>query len=509
MSSSIKNILFILTFVILLPISIFTAMEISTLNENEEVLDKVYRKQLDGLVFSVNQYSADLFDYYVRQIDFEGRQLTVNSYVDSAFLQQNLAIEGIALEKDDRIIFSSLGRDNNISFTETQLDSLMTSNSALIERLKRYREAGYQKPEPIGQLNADGTLLSLSLIIVGSGNPCILFFNPILFIEDLLAPKIQEISDQNLDVSVKHLPSNTFVYSQREEDDRTTQKSVLPLFPNYEIAVSLKGESIESLISYRTKRNIISLVSLVSLIIIGAILVIRNLRREIQLSKAKADFVANVSHEIRTPLALISMFNETLLLGRVPSEEKKHEYYEIISKETSRLRNIINKILSFSQIDAEKKVFNFISIDPKKEIEEVINSYSYHLKDKGFTYELDLDSSDIQLKADKEAFVEVIINLVDNAIKYSPEEKFLRIKSFKKGNQYVIEVADKGMGIVRNKQQQVFEKFYRVTGGNIHDTKGTGLGLSLVAGIMEAHGGKIELESKPGEGSTFSLYFEL
>lgn len=509
MSSSIKNILFILTFVILLPISIFTVMEISTLNENEEVLDKVYRKQLDGLVFSVNQYSADLFDYYVRQIDFEGRQLTVNSYVDSAFLQQNLAIEGIALEKDGQMIFSSLGRDNNIAFSKNRLDSLVTSNSQLIERLKRYRDAGYQKPEPIGQIMAGGTLLSMSLIVVGNGNHCILFFNPTLFIEDLLAPKIQEIADQNLDVTVKHLPTNTFVYSQREEDDRTTQSSTLPLFPNYEISVSLKGESIEGLIAFRTKRNIISLISLVSLIVIGSILVIRNLRREIQLSKAKADFVANVSHEIRTPLALISMFNETLLLGRVPTEERKHEYYEIISKETTRLRNIINKILSFSQIDADKKIYTFISLDPKQEIEEVLNSYSYHLKEKGFTYDLDLDPSKVQLRADKEAFVEVIINLVDNAIKYSPEEKYLNIKSFHKQNHYVIEVADKGMGIARSKQEQVFEKFYRVTGGNIHDTKGTGLGLSLVSGIMEAHGGKIELDSKPGEGSTFRLYFEL
>ena len=509
MSSSIKNILFILTFVILLPISIFTVMEISTLNENEEVLDKVYRKQLEGLIFSVNQYSADLFDYYVRQIDFEGRQLTKNSYVDSAFLQQNLAIEGIAIEKDGEMTFSSLGRENNISFSTSQLDDLIKSNSQLIERLKRYRDAGYQKPESIGQIGANGTLLSMSLIVVSEGDPCILFFNPILFIEDLLAPKIQEIADQNLDVTVRHIPSNTFVYSQNVTEDRTTQSSTLPLFPNYEISVSLKGESIESLIKFRTQRNIISLISLVSLIVIGAILVIRNLRREMQLSKAKADFVANVSHEIRTPLALISMFNETLLLGRVPTEEKKHEYYEIISKETTRLRNIINKILSFSQIDADKKIYKFTSINPKAEIEEVINSYSYHLKEKGFTYDLDLNQSDIQLQADKEAFVEVIINLIDNAIKYSPEEKYLSIKSVQKQKNYVIEVADKGMGIHRDKQGQVFEKFYRVTGGNIHDTKGTGLGLSLVSGIMVAHGGKIELDSKPGEGSTFRLYFEL
>lgn len=498
-----------LTFVIILPIAIFTGIEISTLNENEEVLDNVYRKQLDGLIFSVNQYSADLFNYYVRQIDFEGRQLTKNSYVDSAFLQQNLAIEGIAIEKEGKMIFSDLGRSNNISFSTERLNTLISSNNSLIERLKRYQEAGYQKPESIGQVEVNGTLMSMSLIIVDEGRPSILFFNPVHFIEDLLAPKIQEIADQNLDVSVKHLPSNTFVYSQREEDDRTTQRSVFPLFPNYEIAVTLKGESIQSLIAYRTNRSIISLVALVFLIILGTVLVIRNLRKEMLLSKAKADFVANVSHEIRTPLALISMFNETLLLDRVGSEKKKHEYYEIISKETSRLRNIINKILSFSQIDADKKSYKFDLLDPKKEIEEVLNSYSYHLQEKGFSYELELDPSETILKADKEAFVEVIINLIDNAIKYSKEEKYLSIKSYQKQKKYIIEVSDKGIGIERGKQQQVFEKFYRVTGGNIHETKGTGLGLSLVASIMQAHGGKVELDSKLGQGSTFRLYFEI
>lgn len=505
MSASIKNILLVLTFVIILPISIFTIMEISTLNENEEVLEKVYREQLDGIIFSINQYSGDIFSFYLNQIEIEWVKSNQQSLVDSSFIQQNLSIAAIGLLSQEGIFLSNL--NDGLSLKTSKVDSIFNANTPLIERLKRYKETSYIKPEPLGQINIDGQTLSVIMVVIGEDAPCVVLLDPVLFIENLLAPKMQEIATQDLDIAVRYTPTGTDVYSNHEVETGIIQGRELWLLPNYELRVSLRGESIEELIAYRTKRNLISLVLLLLMIVVGFILVLRNLRREMQLSKAKADFVANVSHEIRTPLALISMFNETLLLDRVPSEEKKKEYYEIISKETSRLKNIINKILSFSQIDAEKKIYNFVSIDPNREIEEVINSYSYHLKNKGFEYHLDLTAQSSQIQADKEAFVEVIINLIDNAIKYSTDTKYVLVRSFIDGSNFIIEVVDKGVGIDRANQQHVFEKFYRVNGGNIHNTKGTGLGLSLVAGIMHAHSGKIELESKPGEGSTFRLYF--
>jgi two-component system phosphate regulon sensor histidine kinase PhoR len=491
-----------------MPISVFTVMEISSLNENEELLEDIYREQLDAIIFSINQYSGDLFSVYTNQVEIEWARSGNTSLVDSVFFNQNFAVYGIAVKKKEEYLTTNLPLSQPYLKTHF-LDSILEANESLIERITRYKQANYAKPEPLGSIQMNGQLLNVIMVIIGKESPALFFINPILFVEDLLGPKIQEIATQNIDISVKYLPSDSIIYQNGDEFVGIVQSRNLWLLPEYEIGVSLRGQSVEELIAYRTRKNIISLVLLILLIVFGFILVIRNLKREMLLSKTKSDFVANVSHEIRTPLSLISMFNETLMLGRVKDEAKKKEYYEIISKETSRLKNIVNKILSFSQIDADKKSYHFVEISPNEEIKEVWNSYSYHLENKGFEYFLELEESNTTIKADKEAFVEIIINLIDNAIKYSKDTKHLLLKSYTKENHFVVEVQDKGIGIESNKKAHVFEKFYRVTGGDLHDSKGTGLGLSLVAGIMDAHGGKVVLDSKLGKGSTFKLIFPI
>lgn len=492
---------------ILLPIAAFTTWEVSKLNENEQVLEEVYREQLSSIIFSINQYSADLFDFYMNQVDFNWSQTWGQTFVDSTFLQQNLAIEGIAIVKKGNVYISDFDKRLELNVSKQQIDSILKQNQAITDRLIRYKEIGYMKSEPLGQLKVDASFLSLNLVIIGKNTPCIVMVNPVSFVEDLLAPKIQEIANQKLEVRVTHLPTGNPIYTMLGGGDGILEKGTLSLFPDYEIGVSLKAKSVDDIIQSRTTQNILTLALLILVVVFGLILVIRNLKKEMQLSKTKADFIANVSHEIRTPLSLISMFNETLLMGRVQTEEKKNEYYEIISKETVRLKNIVNKILSFSQIDADKKNYEFKAINPSEVVAEVMNSYSYHLEANGFSFDVEQLNPDIIIEADKEAFIEVLINLIDNAIKYSEKEKYLGLRSAQEGDEFIVEIMDKGIGIPANKKAQVFEKFYRVEDSNVHNTKGTGLGLSLVSGIVKAHGGRIELESKLGVGSTFKLYF--
>ncbi len=503
MSSALKNSILILALAVLLPISIFTVVEIASLNENEKMLEQVYREQLDGIIFSINQYGADLFDFYIQQVDYTYEQGGAEALMQPGAIEGNLAIEFIALKNNENTFLIDLNEPDDLKALDT--DSVFNTHPQLIERLIRYKEADYIKQEILGNISLSNQTLQVNLIIVGENTPCLVFLNPVTFIEDLLAPKIQQITTQVINVSIDDTLSNNIIYQSENLPEGIIQTGSLVKTPSCNINVSLEAASVTDLIAYRTKRNLIALSAMVSIIIIGMILIIRNLRKEMQLNKAKADFVANVSHEIRTPLALISIFNETLLLGRV-KEEKKKEYYEIISKETSRLKNIVNKILSFSQIDANKKSYNFSRINPDHKVNEVINSYSYHLSEKGFEYEIKLNGNG-EINADEEAFAEVIINLIDNAMKYSNEEKFIRIGSFVEGNTYQLSIEDKGMGIDSKHQKSIFEKFYRVEGGDVHNTKGTGLGLSLVSEIVKAHGGSIEVVSKPGEGSTFILKF--
>src|SRR5690606_14061368 len=148
-----------------------------------------------------------------------------------------------------------------------------------------------------------------------------------------------------------------------------------------------------------------------AILIVGVFFAYRNIKKEVRLAKIKSDFVSNVSHEIRTPLALISMFAETLQMDRVKSEEKKQEYYTIISQETNRLAGIVNKILNFSQIEAGKINFTFEKVDINAVVADVMRSYEFHLNNLGFTYTFKPGKDLLQIHGDKEAITEAIINL--------------------------------------------------------------------------------------------------
>jgi two-component system phosphate regulon sensor histidine kinase PhoR len=235
----------------------------------------------------------------------------------------------------------------------------------------------------------------------------------------------------------------------------------------------------------------------------------KNIRSEIELARIKSDFVSNVSHELRTPLALINMFAETLSMGRIKTEEKRNEYYGIIHQEADRLSKIVNKILSFSKLEADKWKFNFAKTDLNLLAANIYNSYKYHLRQTGFEFILEQYDGTLEADLDSEAVSESLINLIENAVKYSDAMKHIIIRTGRTDNRVFIEVEDRGTGIAPEEQTKIFEKFYRGDNGNVHNTKGTGLGLALVKHIVNAHKGEIKLKSKLGEGSVFRLLFPL
>jgi signal transduction histidine kinase len=237
----------------------------------------------------------------------------------------------------------------------------------------------------------------------------------------------------------------------------------------------------------------------------GLILVYSNVRRELHLSRLKSDFVANVSHELKTPLALIRLFAETLELGRVPSEEKARQYYRVINKESQRLTQLINNILDFSRIDAGRKEYRFGPTDVGRIVNEVLEAYRFQIEQQGFTLEVHVADDLPEVFADKEALGQALLNLVNNAIKYSRDDKYLRLDVRREGDKILLSVTDRGIGVAKGEQKKIFEKFYRAENSLVHETKGSGLGLALVQHIMQAHGGSVEVESAPGKGSTFTL----
>lgn len=241
----------------------------------------------------------------------------------------------------------------------------------------------------------------------------------------------------------------------------------------------------------------------------GLFLVYSNMQREAHLARLKSDFVANVSHELKTPLALIRLFAETLELGRVQSGEKTQQYYRVINKESHRLTQLINNILDFSRIEAGRKEYRFAPTDVAHVVREVLEAYRFPIEQQGFALEVEVAPDLPEVDVDKEALGQALINLVNNALKYSRDDKYLRIEVKQSGDRLLLSVTDRGIGVAKFEQDKIFEKFYRAEDSLVHETKGSGLGLALVKHIMDAHGGQVELSSVPGKGSTFTLSLPL
>ena len=281
------------------------------------------------------------------------------------------------------------------------------------------------------------------------------------------------------------------------------------VFPGLTLGIKFQGTSMEALGRTWVQRGFLTLGVLSLLLVGGLVLTYRSVSKEVALARLKSDFVSNVSHELRTPLSLIRLYAETLELGRIKGQTKVEEYYRIIRTESERLTALINNILDFSRIEAGRKEYDFRQTDLAELVSNTLDTYRGQIDEHGFTFEQSIDSSIPPVQVDQEAIARSLVNLVNNALKYSDTEKFLGVKLYRADGALKLEVVDRGIGIARNEQSKIFEKFYRAGNPLVHNTKGSGLGLSLVRHIAHAHGGEVEVESTPGKGSTFTLTLPL
>jgi signal transduction histidine kinase len=191
-------------------------------------------------------------------------------------------------------------------------------------------------------------------------------------------------------------------------------------------------------------------------------------------------------------------------MGRLTSPQKYQEYYQIIRKESERLTSLINNILDFSRIEAGRKEYDFRETDLRELVCNTIDSYRYQIEQNGFTLEEKIDPVP-PVRIDREAIARSLVNLVNNALKYSQDQKFIGVNLYRYNGSVKLEVIDHGIGIPAPEQGKIFEKFYRVGDPLVHNTKGSGLGLSLVRHIVHAHGGEVSVDSTPGQGSKFTI----
>ena len=278
--------------------------------------------------------------------------------------------------------------------------------------------------------------------------------------------------------------------------------------PGLVLAIKMRGTTLQAISDKFARTSFMILGGLSLVLAFGLWLTYHNVSREMALARLKSDFVSNVSHELRTPLSLIRLYAETLEMGRLKSPEKFQEYYQIIRKESERLTALINNILDFSRIEAGRKEYDFRETDLRELVSNTLESYRYQIEQHGFTLEENIDPVP-PLRVDREAMARSVVNLVNNALKYSQDRKYIGVSLYRENGSVKLEVIDHGIGIPQKEQEKIFEKFYRVGDPLVHNTKGSGLGLSLVRHIAHAHGGEVSVDSAPGRGSKFTLTLPL
>jgi two-component system phosphate regulon sensor histidine kinase PhoR len=509
-NSPLKKVGLLIVVVILLPVLVFSAFEIGSYRQNEKVIQEIYRNQLDAILFSINQYSDDVMANLASRLEntmnsgWPDEQQTVQ-----VMSEMQAAVCMAVYDKDLSFLTILPDTENMLSLTPGIYDAL-TGKEDELRRLDTYLRGGYRKIMTIslGNDSLQGMVFMTTLKEEDRIN--VLVIHPEKYVRAVLDPKIQEVVKGKFEIAVYGPGSKEPVYtsSKLAAAPQSTVRKPFWLLNGYEMGIELKDTTIADLARERMRRNLLFIGLMDVLLLFGTSLIYRNIRKQVELTQLKSDFVSNVSHEIRTPLALISMYVETLEMGRIKDTDKIKEYYSVILHETARLSAMVNRILSFSQIEGKKRKYMMTETDMNEVAETTIRTFLYTLENKGFNFAFEPDEDLPPIRADREAVADALVNLMDNAMKYSAEDKHIKVRTGKTDHMAWLEVEDHGIGISERDQRHIFDKFFRVTEKNLANrVKGSGLGLSIVKHIVDAHAGKITVKSTPGAGSAFRLHF--
>ena len=229
--------------------------------------------------------------------------------------------------------------------------------------------------------------------------------------------------------------------------------------------------------------------------------------RQYRLAEVKTDFINNMTHELKTPISTISLSAEMMMRLPEISTEQVQKYASIIYKENKRLEHQVERVLNVAKLDKDQVVLNKDQFDVNELLDEVKENFELHHLEKGGVIHIELNAVNHIIQADAVHLTNVIYNLLENAVKYCESVPNITIQTRNEKQGIWIEIEDNGIGIKKENLTLIFDKFYRVPTGNLHNVKGFGLGLYYVKLIVDAHGGKVNVKSTPGKGTTFSLFF--
>jgi len=241
---------------------------------------------------------------------------------------------------------------------------------------------------------------------------------------------------------------------------------------------------------------------------LGAYLGLRGVKKESETTKLRAALIANVSHELRTPLSMIRLGAETLQRGAKLKESERRDIEDQILREVLHLSHLVENVLDVARIQHyQTKALAVTPVYPRDLVTTLVATYKSWIVSKGFTVSLHIDENIGEQLWDREAVSRAVLNLIDNAIKYSADEKLIDVNVSQTAEDVMIEVCDHGIGIAARDLSRIFDPYFRAQFSDTQTRRGAGLGLTLVQQIVQSHGGRVEVESAPGHGSTFRLLF--
>jgi signal transduction histidine kinase len=276
--------------------------------------------------------------------------------------------------------------------------------------------------------------------------------------------------------------------------------------PGWRLALTLQSEALFNAVT----RNRTNFYLLTGLFVAGgmsvlALLALRLLRRQMAVAQLKNDLVATVSHELKTPLASMRVLVDTLLEADDLKQETAREYLSLIARENERLSRLIQNFLAFSRMERKKYSFHFTTVPARKIVEAAAEAVRERFDTPGCRFKVEMETSLPAINADEDALMTALLNLLDNAFKYSGENKHILLRASAEGRQVLLSVRDNGIGIASREKQKIFQDFYQVDQRLSREGGGCGLGLAIVQFIVSAHRGSVKVESEPDSGSTFSI----
>jgi two-component system, OmpR family, phosphate regulon sensor histidine kinase PhoR len=320
-----------------------------------------------------------------------------------------------------------------------------------------------------------------------------------LKLKDVELAYTKVLDNQKIDIPFTITKTETDIPERPEEPNKVTVGFAHPYTFNL-----AKGNTFPYLLK-RIASPLLFSVFLISLTILSFVLLYRNMKRQQRLAELKNDFISNITHELKTPIATVGVAIEALKnFNAMQSPERTKEYLDISSNELNRLNLLVDKVLKLSMFEKKEIQLNLEALDLRSLADEVLASMRLQLEKKNASVVL-THSGNTSMMGDRLHLLSVVFNMVDNALKYSPENPDIKIAVEEKENNVELRIADNGVGIPDEYKTKVFEKFFRVPAGNVHNIKGYGLGLSYAASVINKHGGTIAAKNNEGGGTSFII----